>query len=143
MGQSLSDIKRVLYRLKRQYGVEVKLVQIELGEVNFRQGNRATNTPTITTIRKGILLPKMLNSTFYQDIAYLAANKNFTSGGFVDSNIRTLIIDNRNLPNNYERNKQDYFLVKTQKYSISKSDTTVEDLGTIFFIKQLIQDTND
>jgi len=96
-----AQMRRILYRLKRQYGYRMWLYKVETDSNNVQTGE-ITRTYEVYEIRKGIVLPKRLTRKFAYDLTYLAANKNFQYGAYYDLGIRDIIIETKDLPNNLQ-----------------------------------------
>jgi len=135
MQNVLRQIKLIIYRLKRNYGVTVVLRQI-----NSSSQNRSTGVLTVartaTTINRAILLPTRLQRDFTYDLSFIAANKNFTYGGLFDTNVRVLIIDAKDLPSGYTSSLDDYFVYSGEKYEIVSVEKCEGDTAVLFRIKQ-------
>ena len=96
MGTVLRQIKRILYRLKRQFGQEIVYSRNTTNTVNYRTG-AITRAGTDVTIKRAIVLPARMIRSFEYDLTYIAANKNFTYGGFYDDSSRLIIVDRKDL----------------------------------------------
>ena len=86
----------ILYRLKRMFGVNVIFHQVTANTNNVQTGAQ-TQTTTDLPIKKALVLPDNLARKFAYDLAYIAANKNFTYGGFFDRASRIIILDTKDL----------------------------------------------
>ena len=85
---NLRQINTILYRLKRNYGVAVKLRNRIYSNVNRETGTADVNYDTIS-VRKAVVLPaKAIPSFVYSLLA-----SNFKYGGFFGSHTRTVIVD--------------------------------------------------
>jgi hypothetical protein len=78
----MSHISNTIYSLRKQYGSELRYIEILSSENNRETGERSV-------IKKAyevpiVHLPASMLRKFVQDIGYLAANKNFTYGGLND-----------------------------------------------------------
>lgn len=91
-------IQSVVRTLKRRLGEQVILVnQNAAGTPDYTTGVRTGRTESSKTIRKAIVQQARNGRKFSYDLSYIAANKNFTYGGFYDSSTRTVLIDNKDL----------------------------------------------
>ena len=97
---NLRQIQVILYRLKRNFGVPIILKRPRTQYNNVRTGQIIVDYEEIH-IRRAPLLPRRNISDFVYDLSFIAANKNFTYGGYFDTNDRWLIIDVRDLPTSY------------------------------------------
>lgn len=90
------SIRRLLYGLKRQWGRDFDYVQILTSEANSVTGDFEIHRRIIRF--PAVLLPQSQLRKFIQDISYLAANKNFTYGGYNDYNALSIVILKSDLP---------------------------------------------
>jgi len=96
----LRQIRIIIYRLKRNYGLPAILRRPTQNDYNIQTGE-TTRTYESITIKRMILLPRRNISDFVYDLSFIAANKNFTYGGYFDTNERWAIIDVKDLPTEY------------------------------------------
>ncbi len=95
--RGLAFIRKVLYQLKRDYGLEINF--------NFRL-TTSLNTQTLTKtttydsfrIANAILLPSNMERSFVYSLPMIASNKNFTYGALFDSDRRRIMIDAKDIP---------------------------------------------
>lgn len=114
------EIQRIIYNLKRQWGTPMTLKR-EIARLNPDTG---VETPTVTatvTLNRGILLPRKMITDFSYDLSYIAANKNFTYGGFYGKTTRLILIDSRDL-GFYVIAKGDYIIINSKRYVINDLD---------------------
>jgi len=88
---NLRQINTILYRLKRNYSCDVKLRNRISSEVNRETGVLDMSYEALDI--RAIVLPAKAVSSFVYDLSYVAANRNFTYGGFFGSHTRTVIVD--------------------------------------------------
>lgn len=93
---SLKFIRRTLYSLSRRYGAAVDYYRNTSQVVDNATGV-TVYTRTKQRVRRAIRLPDTRTRQFAQDIAYLAANKNFTYGATWDQGKREFLIEGRQL----------------------------------------------
>ena len=74
---NLREIKKVIYKLKRSFGLPMTVWHPESTDQNVTTGKIVRSYSTIY-VRRGILLPAKLSRSFVYDLAYIAGNKNFT-----------------------------------------------------------------
>ena len=106
---NLRQINTILYRLKKDYGIPVDLRNLIDSEVNRETGVVSINYDTLK-IKKAIVLPAKAIPSFVYDLSYIAANRNFSYGGFFGSHTRTVIVDGVDL--------KDDFLIKEKTEAI-------------------------
>lgn len=121
---TLRQIELIIYKLKRQFGLTATLrepltsaIDVTTGEMNL--------TFTDTVITRIIRLPRRNISDFVYDLAFIAANKNFTYGAEFDTNDRWFILDIKDLPMEYrypnpvkEVTTEYYIIVDSRRYKI-------------------------
>jgi hypothetical protein len=126
------EVLLVLYGLERKYGVPADLYKITVGEPNLETGR-----PDTTRIKYHT--PKMVTHTvsmdhkFDYDIAFLAANKNFTYGGFYAPGDRIVIV--RNTWGLTEVTLKDWIIYDDKRYSIERVVTLDYRVGWILHLR--------
>jgi len=128
-------IQRVLYTLKREYGFPAVLHKITNEEIDKQTGKR-TVTIQVQKVRLAIVLPSELIAKFEFDLAYTAANRNFTYGGTYGTSTRRIIIDSRDL-NNFEIELDDYFIYEGKRWQVGKIDTFEFDTGFVIYGREV------
>ena len=88
--------KLILYRLKRSYNSEITFVYIGDQDFDVTTGS-VTQVNYNIVVKRAIVLPMKEIRDFAYDLSYIAANKNFTYGGFYDSNNRIVIVENKDV----------------------------------------------
>jgi len=114
------EIERIIYNLKRQWGTAMILKR----ETTALDVDTGVETPTVVatvTVGRGILLPRKIATDFAYDLSYIAANKNFTYGGFFGKSSRLILVDAKDL-GTYVVAKQDYVVVNSKRYVIDDLD---------------------
>ncbi len=113
----LRQVKNIIYRLKRQYGLPITLRQPVTNSYDLETGE-VTKTYNDLTIKRAILPPTKFTRDFEYDLSFIAANKNFTYGGFFGSNVRLCIIDADDLTSGYEPDLSYLVVFETELYTI-------------------------
>lgn len=126
----LAFISKVLYRLKRRYGEPVDLIRRLSSTVDRETGLKTVRTATIR-LKRVICLPAQLSREFSYDLAYIAAAKNFTYGGFFDTTERRFIVDTRDLPADFEIKIGHYLVYDQVRYDV-KTVERFEDARAFF-----------
>ena len=121
MANRLAFISKVLYRLKRRYGASVDILRRTSSVVDRETGLKTVQTRLIR-LRRVIVLPAQLAREFSYDLAYIAAAKNFTYGGFFDTTERRFIVDTKDLPTDFEIEIGDYFVYDQVRYDVKTSE---------------------
>lgn len=114
-----------IYRLKRDWGLNVTLYRA-LTNVNNVQTGVITRTYQVIDIERAPVLHKIANRKFVYDLAYIAADKNFTEGAFFDQGGRVIILDAHDLPKGFEPTLNDFLVFRTQRYEIKQLETIEE-----------------
>lgn len=115
------EMRQLLYPIKRRRGEPVQIHQIDDNTVNLESG-AITKSYLTHKVKKAIVLPIDTNRSFVYDLAFIAANKNFTGGGFFDKLNTTVIIDMKELPTGIVISLNDYCSIKGVTYKVSKSN---------------------
>lgn len=124
---NLQFIDSDIYDLKREYGFPIDFYRINSSTVNRETGEK-TVTRTVYHINLAVVLSVDTRRKFAYDIAYLAANKNFTYGAMYDQKIRSFLIDSKDL--NLVPNNSDYIIYDLKRYDI----LSVNDYKNCFII---------
>ena len=111
--------RHVLYPLKMSYGEPVEFIQLDTSTNNVRTGEQS-KTYTRIKIRKAPVLPLNVLRKFVYDLAYIAANKNFTEGGFFDMGSRFILVDGKDVPKDFNPNLSDHIIVQGTRWTIRK-----------------------
>lgn len=130
------DIQLLLYTMKRKWGVRAAFYKVAVGKPDLESGGKAITrikytinrlvSSTVKTIRK-----------FEYDIGYLAANKNFTYGGFFESGDRLAVIsDELSRQGIEEITMKDYFIINDQRFDIGRVEQMDGDVGYLLHLKR-------
>lgn len=141
----MNDVKFMrdtLYDLKKRHSAEIKIVEITHQEQSNLTGRRLVERRTLT-VRKAVRLPNSLLRNFAQDIAYLAANKNFTYGALNDYKTETFIIDCRDLPRTFVPNLNHYIVYKDKRYDVVNIGAGEDQVYLIYISKQTMLDESE
>ena len=123
---TLRQISIIIYKLKRQFGLAgiLRYPNYDTSMQHITNGTISINYTDIS-ISRIVRLPRRNIQDFVYDLAYVAAGKNFTDGGFFDTNDRWFIIDTRDLPATYrqpnptmEITPQCYVIVEGRQYKL-------------------------
>lgn len=114
-------MRQLFYPLKRERGEPVQVHQIETNDLNITSG-AITKTYRTYKVKKAIVLPVGIARTFVYDLAYIAANKNFTGGGLFDKMYTTVIIELPDLPIGIVINLDDYCSISGVTYKVATAD---------------------
>jgi hypothetical protein len=142
MQNVLRQIKKVIYRLKRQYGVEVIIKTPTSRSTDYDTGVM-TSTYTEYTIKRAVLLPTEILRKFVYDLSFIAANKNFTYGGMFDLSTKVMLIDEKDLADGYTPTIKDSAIIRNRKYNFSKIIPTEELYSYMIVMKEIGQSDDE
>ncbi len=111
-------VQTLLHILGRSYEVPAQVYKVTVGTPNYDTGSKSV-TRAVHNIRTITFEAARLRK-FEYDIGYLAANKNFTYGGFYEQGDRVMIVDRRRIVSGLELEQKDYFIYHGQRYDIQK-----------------------
>lgn len=111
--------KTVLYSLKRRYGFPFDIYRNVSVSTDLETGIM-TKVKRKIHIKRVIVLPTRQLRDFVYDLSYIAANKNFTYGGYFDVDDRRIIIDRKDLPSDFDINLNDWTVFKHKRYEIKE-----------------------
>ena len=131
----LRQIKGIIYRLKREYGLPIIVYHRLSTDTDLKTGV-ITETFQTLCIRRAAVLPNRRIRDFAYDLSYIAANKNFTYGGFFDPEDRTIILDKDDLKN-LELTKDDFIIFQEKQYEVKEMREAELDQGMIVLLKSI------
>jgi hypothetical protein len=123
-------VRRNLYSLKRQYGVQVAVHKILDTETDYATGEKEV-TKEIHSVRRAIMLPVEAERVVEQGIAHLSANKMFVSQAGFDQEKALFIFDARDLPRGFQFDLNDFVVVDGEYHCITEVDEYEYDSGWI------------
>jgi hypothetical protein len=103
--------------MKRSYGLPIDYYQLVEHTLDPESGNKTT-VLTKTHIKNAIVLRAREFRSFVYDLAFISANKDFTTGGFFDPEDRRVIIDRKDMPFGFNPNVDDYIIFQNNKYEV-------------------------
>jgi len=133
---NLREIRKIIYNLKRQFGLPI-IIRSPLSSTNNLETGKSTRTYTSYTIRRAIILTSTEIRDLAYDLAYIAANKNFTYGGFFDLTERTVIIDAKDLPTDFRLSLNDHLIFQTRQYEIMEVCEAEHHMSYLLHVKEL------
>lgn len=136
MRNSLYEITKVVYRLKRMFGLNVELFNACDQAHNVRTG-KIDRTYKVYKVRRAIVMPFDQSREFVYDLSFIAANRNFTTGGYFDESLRIVIIDSKDLPKKLEINLDWHLQFKNKRWEIVKIHRTEDDSSWLLTCKNL------
>ncbi len=127
----------VVYGMKRRYGQVGYYFRVLDSTRNLQTGVITKNEQEIK-IKRMVVAPAKQTREFSYDLSYIAANKNFTYGGFFDINQRIIIIDAKDLPKDFEPNLNDYIVFNKRRYEVQEMGSTTEGIAYLFLVKAIM-----
>lgn len=116
----LRHINNAVYMLKHRYPTPVVLLTVDTSEVDARTGTQSI-VKSWHYVRKAVVLTIEMKQKFIYDLAYVAANKNFTMGLWFDEHARQVIIDQKDI-GTLKIKPQMYCLIDNELYRINAVD---------------------
>lgn len=132
-------MQNTLYTLKKNHSASIKIVEITRQEQSNITGRRLVERRTLS-VKKAVRLPNTLTRTFAQDIAYLAANKNFTYGALNDLKTETFVIDCRDLPRTFVPSLSHYLVYNDKRYDVVNVGAGEDKVYLVYIAKQVMLD---
>lgn len=114
-----------IYQLKRLWGKAIDYFEPIINTHDILTGD-ITRTYTKITIRKAIICPKVLDRSFVYDLAFIAAAKNFTGGGYFDRNTRNVILDVSDLPMGLVPKIKHHLQFENERFEIKTIETILD-----------------
>jgi hypothetical protein len=74
---------------------------------------------------------------FEYDLSFIAANKNFTYGGFFDPSVRDVIIDSKDIPSGFEITGDMYVIFDDRRYEIKETREAENGYAWWLHVKQV------
>lgn len=131
----LHYIRATLYRMKRLYGLPIDLCQSILGTTNLATGEKDISYLKVH-IARAIVQPARTSRSFVYDLAYISANKDFTSGGFFDSSDRRVIIDAADLPADWELDNNQFVIFNNRRFDVKGFYEFEANMGFILMLRE-------
>jgi len=121
--------------MKRSYGLPIDLCQQTLGQTNLETGEKDI-TYMKAHIARAIVQPARTSRSFVYDLAYISANKDFTTGGFFDASDRRVIIDAADLPTDWELDNDQFVIFNNRRYDIKSFYEFESNMGFILVLRE-------
>lgn len=129
--------KRLIYTLKQKWGKKAEFYKrlSEVGQVNIETGE-VTSTITCHVMKHLIVTSPKVITKFEYDIGFLAANKNFTYGGFYEPGDLIAIVAWSDLPQT-DVKMEDYFYIGNKRYNIQRFQIIENGVGWILHLRNV------
>lgn len=128
MPKNVQWLRELMYDLKQDYGEPITYTVVNKSEHNIIHGTVRV-TKSNYRIKKAIRLSTILQRKMIQDIAYLAANKNFTYGALFDAEAIVFLIDRKDLPRDIKIDLNNFFFSKHERLTIKDAQILEHNCG--------------
>jgi hypothetical protein len=135
---SLQFIRRALYSLTRRYGAPGDIYRTTTSTTNNETGV-ITSERIVVRVRRMIRLPDTRSRQFAYDIAFLAANKNFTYGGTSDQGQRDFIVLGTDI-GTFKPTMGDWIVHDSKRWNVEKVEELDYHQGFLLKTKQIDSD---
>ena len=126
----LREIEKIIYRLKRQYGVELTIRTPTSNTPDYKTGD-VTRTYTEYVIRRAVILPKKLARI------YVGTGGVFSYGGYFDETNTYILIDNKDLAAGYLPTEKDSCVMNSKVYEIDKVISPQNNKAHVLVVKEI------
>lgn len=131
----LRQHKIIIYRLKRQYGMNAVLFSPD-STTHDLGTMKISRTWIETPIRRAIIVKSTEARKFIYDLAFIAAAKNFTTGGYFDEKKRLVIVDGKDLPLDLVPDLNMHFEFQDRRWEINSIDRVEDRAGFAFVVTE-------
>jgi len=131
----LQYIRATLYRMKRTYGLPIDVCQQILGATDLETGEKSISYMKVH-VPRAIVQPARVTRSFVYDLAYISANKDFTSGGFFDSTDRRIILDASDIPADWVIDNNQFVVYNQRRYEVKSFYEFEEGMGYILVVRE-------
>lgn len=138
---SLQFLSSVLTQLEQEFGEPLSILVTDSETLDPVSGVLAKIT-TEHKIKRAVEVPVGSGRKFAYDIAFLAANKNFTYGGNFDVYEKEILIRSKYVPRTYVPKFDNFIKFRDKLYRITKIDELAQRQGWVFKIKH-VENTPD
>jgi len=121
--------------MKRTYGLPIDLCEQTLGATNLETGTKSI-TYTKIRIQRAIIQPARSHRDFVYDLAFISANKDFTTGGFFDASDRRIILDANDVPDDWDIDINQFVIFNNKRYDIKSFDTFESNAGYTLIVRE-------
>ncbi len=125
----------IIYRLKRQFGLPAVLYVPSSTARNVETG-KTTRTWETVSIRRAIIVRSNEQRKFIYDLAFIAAAKNFTTGGYFDETKRLVIVDGKDIPLTITPDINMHFEFQDKRWEINQINRIEDRAGFSFIVTE-------
>lgn len=130
-------LRHQLYMLKMEYGIEAALYRTTVGATDLTTGEKSL-TRVKMTLDRVIWMPVKFETLAFYSASFLKAAREFAYGGYQDQEFKKVILDGRDLPEDFEILPEDYFVQDHKKYEIKVVEKLEVDQGYQLILQRLI-----
>ena len=112
------NVKNNIYRAKYRYGMPIRFHIVDTSTVDPVTGDKNV-VARVINIKKAVVMPARQIRSFVYDLAFISANKDFTTGGYFDPSDKQIIIDAKDL-DGYVPQIWDYIICGNARYDIKE-----------------------
>ncbi len=126
----------ILYALRQKWGVPADFYKMSVAPTanSIETGNKGV-TRTKTHIPNLMTTSVDFIRKFEYDIGFLAANKNFTYGGFFEPGDRLAVLDGAYLAEGMDIDQKDYFVYGGRRYDIQRIEVFDHQVGWMLHLR--------
>lgn len=130
-------IRNILYNLKKVFGQPLTLYKF-VSKTRDIDSGLITRLFFVNTISRAVIFPDVMTRDFVYDLAYIAANKNFTTGAFFDRTDRQILIDNHDLTLNVPVQINDCISFDGNLYDVKRCEELEESRATVVLVTRIL-----
>lgn len=138
MRNNTYETTKALYRLKRSLSQPIVVQKISSTTRNSETGDRVRTFKNYP-IQRAVVGNTDVLKKFVYDLAYIAANKNFTTGGLFDQFDILIIVDGNDLPKGVEINNDTRIIINSQLHEIRSYSFSADKKSYIIHARYLEQ----
>jgi len=130
----LRQVKNVIYRLKRNYGLTVVFYKITGDQYDFKTGE-VDRDAEAHTVKRCVVLPFKELKKFEYDLAYIATSKNFTYGALYDYRSRILMLDKDDI--SVDITDDMYCVFNSERYQIKEINLSEDQQAYLIIVTRI------
>lgn len=111
------QVRRTIYALKRAFGKPVTICRTQNDTLNVSTGLQGADLVKCN-IRRAVPLPANALRSFAYDLSFIAANRNFTYGGFYDHKVQLILVDWRDVASGFTVDNNCYLIVDDKRVEV-------------------------
>lgn len=127
MTPNAAQIRLALYAMKREFGVPANIIR-RTSSVTDRASGEKTVVRDAVNLQRAMILPAVIDREFVYNLTFIASNKNFTYGALFDAQQRTILIDRKDIPTDFEIKPGQYVVTANARYEIQSVESFPENL---------------